>query len=384
MRKINLLYVITKLELGGAQKQLLSLIKSLDRERFNIFLFTCRQGLLLREFSSVNGLLIKRSGFLDRPVNPFKDSLALWEISSFIKNNKIDIVHTHSSKAGILGRLAARISGVKIILHTVHGWSFHSYQNKLVRGLFIRLERFCAKFSDRLIVVSFFDKQRGLENRIGNEAKYQVIKYGINCGVTPNKEGAIRRELGIAGDKFLVGTISCFKPQKAVDDFIKAAALVKESLPQVKFIVAGDGALRAKFEKLIKKLGLEKEIVLLGWRRDIPQLLSALDIFTLTSLWEGMPIAALEALACGSVVVATDTGGISEVIREGENGFLVPARDVKGLSEKITFLLKDDKLRKAIREKTKNSLGNNFTVERMAKETGDLYERLFKEASQAC
>ncbi|TAN59363.1 glycosyltransferase family 1 protein, partial [bacterium] len=165
MGKINILYVITKLELGGAQKHLLSLIANLDKSKFNIFLFTSKEGLLLNDVLAISGLYIKTSPNLTRPINFFKDLPALFEIYSFIRKHNIDIVHTHSSKAGIVGRLAARLAKVKIIIHTVHGWPFNDYQRFIVRYIYIWLERLAARLSDKLIIVSCFDKKKGLINR---------------------------------------------------------------------------------------------------------------------------------------------------------------------------------------------------------------------------
>src|SRR4030042_947679 len=165
MQRINLLYVITELELGGAQKQLLSLINQLNKEKYRPFLLTAREGLLLPQALSIPGITIKKSRWLTRPINPFKDLLALVEIYRFIKRNNIRIVHTHSSKAGILGRLAARLAKTRVIIHTVHGWSFNHHQSILVRFFFVWLERLVARFTDKLIVVSDYDKQKGLDNR---------------------------------------------------------------------------------------------------------------------------------------------------------------------------------------------------------------------------
>ncbi|MDD5282158.1 MAG: glycosyltransferase, partial [Candidatus Omnitrophica bacterium] len=139
-RKINLLYVITKLELGGAQKQLLSLVRQLDKERFNPYIITAYDGLLIEAAKNIPGLRLIRCKFLEREIRPAKDILALFFIYRFIRNNSIDIVHTHSSKAGILGRLAAKASGVKTIIHTVHGWSFHGYQSCLAYYFYLFLE----------------------------------------------------------------------------------------------------------------------------------------------------------------------------------------------------------------------------------------------------
>src|SRR3989338_6365898 len=180
MKKINLLFILTKLELGGAQKQLLSLIKHLDKDKFNLFLFTSSQGLLDRQAQEISGLTLYKSKYLERAINPLKDLLAILEILSFIKNNDIQILHTHSSKAGILGRLAGRLAGVGIILHTVHGWSFNDYQPFLIRKLFNSLERFTACFTHKIIVVSNYDLEKGLRSRIAGAGKYILIRYGID------------------------------------------------------------------------------------------------------------------------------------------------------------------------------------------------------------
>lgn len=374
--KNNILYVITKLELGGAQKHLLGLLTNLDRGKFNIFLFTAKEGLLLNDALAIKGLSVWTSSFLERRINPFKDVAALFEIYHFIKRNNIDIVHTHSSKAGILGRFAARLAGAKAIVHTVHGWSFNDYQPFFMRWIYILVERFTAKFSDKLIVVSYCDKAKGLENRIGNNNKYVLIRYGINFREFNVNDCDIRRELGINNRDLAVGMISCLKPQKSPQDFIRLAKLVNQGLPHTKFILVGDGVLRKKIERLINKYKLSKIVVLTGWRRDIPEILSTIDIFVLTSLWEGMPIAVLEAIASFKPVITTYTGGISEIIHEGDTGFLVPPQDMDSMAEKLKALLMDEALRRQIAQKAKNYINSNFGIENMAKNTQGLYECL--------
>jgi len=378
MQRINLLYVITKLELGGAQKQLLSLINKLDKTKFKPFLLTAKAGLLLPEAISITGLTVKKSKWLIRPIDPFKDILALIEIHRFIRKNNIEVVHTHSSKAGILGRLAARLAKIKIILHSVHGWSFHDYQPSLIRLFFIWLERLGAKFTDKLIVVSDYDRQKGLDNRIGRDDQYSLIRYGIDPTEFSREDQTIKKELGIGNNDLAVGMIACFKPQKLPQDFIKLASLINKLLPNVKFFLIGDGILRKEIQRLVRKFNLQKYCILTGWRRDISRILSAIDVFALTSLWEGLPITALEAMASGKPVVATDTGGIREVIREGETGFLVSPRDMDKMSERIVMLLKDRILRIEIGQKARDSLGFNFTLSHMVRESENIYGDLLK------
>ena len=378
MQRINLLYVITKLELGGAQKQLLTLIRHLDKKRFHLFLFTAKDGLLLPEALSVSGLTIKKSRCLERPINPLKDILALIEIYRFIKKNNIEIVHTHSSKAGILGRLAARLAKVKIIIHTVHGWSFNDYQPRVERLFFIWLERLSARFSDKLVVASNYDRQKGLDNHIGKENKYSLIRYGVDYTEFNIKDQNIREELGINPNDLVVGMIACFKPQKSPQNFIRLAFLVKKFSPHIKFLLVGDGILRRSIEKLIEKLNLKNYVILTSWRRDIPRILSAIDVFVLTSLWEGLPITVLEAMASSKPVISTHTGGVSEVIVEGKSGFLVTPRDINRMSERLAVLIKDENLRRQIGQNARAGLDSNFTLTNMISKTKNLYEELMK------
>lgn len=376
MQKTNLLYIITKLELGGAQKQLLSLIERLDKDKFNIFLFTARQGLLSEDALSINGLTIEKSTCLERSINPFCDFLALIEIYRFIKKNNIHIVHTHSSKAGILGRWAARLARRKVILHTVHGWSFNDYQPFFVRQFFIFLERITARFTNKLIVVSNYDRQKGLDNHIGNNGKYTLIRYGVDYARFCVKEKNIRRVLGIGNDDLIVGTVSCLKPQKSPLDYVRLAFLVTQSIPDVKFILAGDGVLRDAVEKLIRNLNLESKFILLGWCLDIPEILQALDVFVLTSLWEGLPISVLEAMASSKPVLVTNTGGVGEVVKDGQTGFLVEARDLDNMAKRLIALLGDMALRNIIGQNARDSLSQDFAVLNMLKKTQELYSSL--------
>ena len=379
MRLINLLYVITKLELGGAQKQLLSLIRHLDKKRFRLFLFTAEDGLLLPEALSINGLTINKSTSLERPINLLKDLLALIEIYRFIKKNNIEIVHTHSSKAGILGRLAARLAKARVIIHTVHGWSFNDYQPRGKRLFFIWLERLVAQVTDKLIVVSTYDQKKGLVNRIGKENKYSLIRYGIDYTEFCIKDQNIREELGINTNDLVIGMVSCFKPQKSPQDFIRLAFLVKKTSPDARFLLVGDGILRERIKRLIRKFNLEKQVILTGWRRDIPRILSAIDVFVLTSLWEGLPISVLEAMAASRPVVSTHTGGVAEIIVEGKSGFLVPPKDMNKMSERLIVLLKDKDLRMRMGENARQGLNLNFFLTSMIENNQNLYEGFIKE-----
>lgn len=334
---------------------------------------------MLEEAQGIPYLKFRRCRFLKRTIHPLKDLLALIDLYSFIKKNSIEIVHTHSSKAGILGRLAARLAGVKAVIHTVHGWSFNDYQLSFIRHLYLFLERFCAKFTSRIIVVSQRDRDKGLANGIGNQDKYVLIRYGINCREYKSsaKRDEVRKSLGLERSDLVVGMVACFKPQKAPLDFVKSAHAISKTFPAVRFVLIGDGALRAKITRLIKSIGLENKFILTGWRHDIPLILSSLDIFTLTSLWEGIPIAVLEAMAAGVPVVATDTGGIREVVLDGITGYLVKPSDTQAMQGRIAQLLENNSLRKGFAERSAQIIeGSEFSLDNMLKMTERLYLNL--------
>lgn len=379
-RKINILYVITKLELGGAQKQLLSLIQGINKDRFNPYILTAYDSLLVDAAENIPSLKLIRCRFLERAIRPAKDILALFFIYFFIKNNDIDIVHTHSSKAGILGRLAARAAGVKIIIHTVHGWSFHNYQAKVVYYFYLFLEKICAAFSSVIIVVSQWDKDQSLQQTVGEQDKCKLIRYAVNYEELQNKTEAsqVRKEFGLSQTDLVVGMVACFKPQKSPLDFIKLASVISKDFPDAKFILIGDGVLRKKVCTLIDKLNLKEKVILTGWRNDIARILSCLDIFVLTSLWEGLPIVVLEAMAAGLPVVATDTGGISEVVLHGKTGYLVKPRDIKALQDRLKELLMKPYLRKEFGKLAASVLNpNEYSLNSMLKNTTQLYSDLF-------
>ena len=385
MSRTNLLYVITKLELGGAQTQLLALIKSLDPDKFRPFLFTAAEGLLLPDFSSLNGLTLIKSRCLERKINPLKDLCAVIEIYRFIKKNNIDVVHTHSSKAGIIGRCAARLAGARVIIHTVHGWSFNDFQAPWKKMLFTWLERRAAVTCDALVVVSEHDLQKGLSLRIGSREKYRLIRYGISWpGPQEGSREAARKALGIPADAVVIGTVSCLKPQKSPVGFVRLAQALRTRFPQARFLLVGDGVLRKKVERLAQKMHLEKTLYLCGWQRDIPRILSAMDIFVLASLWEGLPIAVLEAMAASLPVVATDTGGIKEVVSDGESGFLVSPRRIDEMEARIAPLVEDAALRRRMGERARLRIGDGLRTSRMVSDTQNLYEELIKKEGGLC
>ncbi|MDY6861421.1 MAG: glycosyltransferase family 4 protein [Thermodesulfobacteriota bacterium] len=386
MYPVKVIHIITKLELGGAQENTLYTVGHLNPKKFSPELITGNKGILIEEAKGISSIDLTLIPELIREIRPLKDLKALFKIYRSLKktvrgkNRRPVIVHTHSSKAGILGRWAARLAGVKIIIHSIHGFSFHDYQSRFTKLLFIFLERITSFVTRKFIAVSLSDIEKGVKYKIFSRNQIVLIRSGIDISQyqKPGKRPAeIYKELGLNPDFPLVGMIACLKPQKAPLDFLDVAFNVSQRIPETQFILAGDGELRDKMTDKIKSLKLENNFHLLGWRRDIPDVLSLLDVLVLTSLFEGLPRVFPQAMAAGVPVVATKVDGAPEAIREGINGFLLKPHDIKGMSEKIIYLIKNPEISRKMGEKGKEFLFE-FDIKNMVKAQEELYIKLLQ------
>ncbi len=342
--RIRIAHVITRLELGGAQQVALHTLRGLDPERYERHLIAGLGGLLDEEARALAGVQVELWPSLKHPVHPWWDLVALFKLARWLRRRRVDIVHTHSSKAGIVGRLAARLARTPVVVHTVHGWPFHERQSAWVRGLYVWLERLAAARTTRLIAVSQATRDKGLRHRIGRPEQYEVVYPGSDLAAfrpaTPAQRQAVREEFGFPPEAKLVGLVACLKPQKAPVDFIRAAELITHR-EVARFLIVGDGEERPAVEQEIKRLGLEGRVKLAGWRRDVARLLPAFDVLALSSLWEGLPCVLAQALASGVPVVATDVEGTREAVAEGVTGRLVPAGNPEALAKALVELLAD-------------------------------------------
>lgn len=370
-QKIRVAYIITQLELGGAQKHLLSLLERLDSKRFHSILLTSAEpGPLTSYAKELLGDRLIEIDSLKREVNPMLDIKAGWEIFSVLQTHPVDLVHTHSSKAGILGRWGAHRAGIKNIVHTVHGFGFTPARPLWERRLYIGMERRAAAVTSRIVAVSNAAIEEGCRWNIGIRSQYEWIPCGIE-----SKEFEMQ-ELKIPSSNPLVTMIACFKPQKSPLDFVRAAAKVAPDFPQARFFMVGDGVLRSQIEKERERLNLREKLTLAGWRRDIPAILAASQVVVLTSRWEGLPLTLLEAMASRKPIVATAVGGTPEIVRDGENGFLSPAGDVEAIARSIRRLLENPDLAAAMGEYGRKRLSADYEVTETVKRLENLYEEL--------
>jgi glycosyltransferase involved in cell wall biosynthesis len=375
-------HVITQLELGGAQRNTLYTVAHLDRREFAPHLVAGPGGLLDGEAARQADLPFATCPHLVRPVAPHRDLGALAWLVRHFRELRPQLVHTHSSKAGVLGRLAAHLAGVPLVVHTVHGWGFHPFQSRGRRLLFQGAEWMVAPLTTRFVAVSRENEAQGLALGLLAPGEATLIRSGVELERFRRAEasGALRRELGIGPETPLAGMVACLKPQKAPEDFVRVAVRVSAALPAAHFVLAGDGALRGAVEELVRREGLEGRFHLLGWRSDPETVVGDLDVLVLTSLHEGLPRVVAEAMAAGKPVVATAVDGTPEAVRDGLTGYLAPPRDPERLAERVTALLRDREAARRMGEAGRD-LAEEWDIDRMVRRQEELYRRLARAAA---
>jgi glycosyltransferase involved in cell wall biosynthesis len=371
------MHAITMLELGGAQRNTLDTVAALDRREFAVGLACASQGELLPEARALADVELFELSHLRREVRPLADVRALSELRRAIRSFRPEIVHTHSSKAGILGRLAARREGVPVVIHSIHGFGFGPHQPSLVRLAFLTAERLASRWTTAFVAVSRRNLEEGVRLGLFPASRARVIRSGVELASFAGHRGgeAFREEIGIPTGAPLVVQIACFKPQKAPERFVEVAARLAPRFPAAHFLLAGDGGLRRRLERLRREAGLEGRLHLPGWRRDVPAIYDAATVMTLTSRFEGLPRVLVEALAASVPVVAMAVDGVSEVVRDGENGFLLAPDDVAGVAERVAEILADDVLRLRLSAGASAGL-EEFGREAMVRHQEELYREL--------
>lgn len=345
-------HIITKLELGGAQKITLRTMAHLDRSKFiPVLIVGGEVGELDADAARIVGTELYRIPSLVRAIHPIQDVKALFSLTRLLGNIRPMIVHTHSSKAGILGRWAARLAGVPVIVHSVHGFGFTPTQHPVFKRFLILLERWSSTVTQWVFTDSEANRQQGIALGLFTGDRSAMLPPGIDLhairAVRVDRDDK-RRSLGLDPLRPLIGMVAPFKPQKSPLDFVRVASRVCRERSDAHFLMVGDGELRQAVEEEIRRLGLAHSITLTGWRRDVPEIMKCLDVFLLTSGWEGLPRVYLEALSSGVPTVGTCVDGAVEVVIDGVNGFLKEPGDIDGLADKVLWLLNHPEEAKAM------------------------------------
>ena len=383
--KKKVLLIITRLTIGGDTNVVLDIASYLlNTPDFDVHLAVgpVPEGEIdLTNLAYEREIPVKVIPNLINKIRPLDNLKAIAELRALMIREKYDIVHTHSSVAGIIGRTAAFLARTPIIVHHIHGWGVQENMPRTLKVVYLSLERLCAKITTRLIAVSIPTKRKGVDLRICSEEKISLIYNGIRLeDFRENIDKNLKiQELGLNPDYKIVGMIGRLDKQKNPLDFIKAAAIVLNNYSDVQFFIAGDGLLRGNCDQLIDKLALRGKFYLLGFRNDINQILPILKITVMSSLWEGLPMVFQEAMSAGIPIVANDVDGASDVIVNGETGYLVTPHQPQEMADRILDLLEDDELCNRMGQVARSN-SERFSSDRMVQEIGELYKELLMQA----
>jgi len=382
MKKV--LFIITQAEIGGAQKHVID--SSLELQKTGEF--ECEVASEPNEnFAKIlkeNGVEFSPIKRLQRSINPFSDLFAFFEIYNLIKSRKPDIVHLHSSKAGVLGALTGKTAGVKKIVFTAHGWVFNERLPLWKKLFYVCASKCAAFFQDAIICVSEYDKKAALKYKIAPAKKLFVVHNGIDVEKlafldrNPAREALQKTtHYSLLTTHFLIGTIANLYKNKAIDILIETAILIQDSArdKNFAFIVIGEGKERENLESRIKNQGLEEKFFLVGSVAEAWKYLKAFDVFVLPSLKEGFPYAILEAMAAGLPIVVSKVGGIPEMIKKGKNGLLISPGQPKELAEALLKLSENNELTKKLGEEAERTVKEKFGLHKMIKKTMEVYEK---------
>jgi glycosyltransferase involved in cell wall biosynthesis len=377
---VRVLHVITRLIRGGADENTILTVERMDPARWDSHILAGRGSEIDRFPAGVRA----RTRVLDdlvREPNPVRDVLALAKLVRILRRERWDLVHTHTAKAGVLGRLAARAAGVPHVVHTVHGVTFHEHVSKPMRLFYVGLERLAAGRCDALITVGEDVKRKYLAEGIGRAEQYVTIPSGMDLepfeaarreGADPRRE--VRAQLGIAPDDVVVGMVSRLEPRKGWTFLLEAVARLAPDFPSLRVLGVGEGAQRAELEAISRRLGIERRVLLVGYRADVARVIAAFDVGVLTSLWEGLPRVLVQYAMLEKPVVAFDVEGAREVVADGATGWIVAPRDVEALTDRLRRLAGNPQLRAAFGRRGRARVEGRWDADLMIRRIADVYE----------
>ena len=381
-KNIRVLHIITRLIRGGADENTVHTVEGLKKQGYDVDLLIGGQSE--NEYAGkVEGVRVILVPELVREVDPIKDFIALIKIVRLLHKNRYDIVHTHTAKGGMLGRLAGKICKIPVVVHTVHGTTFHDSLHPLTEILYRNLERLAARATHTFVTVGDDLRDRYVAAGIASPERFVTIRSGFDLRQFKISEKEIRHRnrkcresLGFSEDDIVIGNVSRLEPRKGHRFLLTAAANIVRRNPRVIFAITGDGDHAAKLKEQARNLGIQNNVRFLGHRSDIENVISCFDVFVLTSLWEGLPRVLVQSAALGKPIVTFDVEGAREIVHEGVNGFVVPLRDVDKLVQRIEYLVSDLERAQQMGREGRSKASWDWDVSVMVKSIVELYQNL--------
>lgn len=372
---MKLLHIIGDSRFGGAGRIILALGRMAKAEGWEVDILTTDP--TFQEAVRRYGLGLLNLDVIRRPICPIWDLAGLLRLRSFLRRESYRIVHTHTSKGGFVGRLAASLAGVPVIIHTMHGLAFHERSPIFTRIFYSTLERIAAEKCNQIVSVSDFHREWAIDLGICKKSRIVTIPNGIADQHHPTGAALmLRRQLGFSGEDLMLLTVARLAPEKGLECLIAAAALLRVRVPRCKVVIAGDGPVRWRLERLAQQHGISDRIIFLGYRQDVPDLLAACDVVVLPSLREGLSISLLEAMAAGKPIVASSIGSHVEVASQAHIAKLVTPADERALSRAIAELLRDPRTMKDLGTNARRLFELRYTEQNMVSAYRQLYRHL--------
>lgn len=346
---------------------------SLDPDQYRSLLVTgTREGPLL-DRARRHGIEVVVIPELVSPISPAQDVVALRHLVRLLRSRSVDVVHTHSAKAGALGRIAARRAGARVVVHTLHGFPFHEFQGRVPHAAYVGIERGLSRLTDVHLAVGTGVAVEALRRGLARPDRLYTIGPAVeppSVALTPDSRARARRILGLGEDELVVGTVGRLDPQKAPEVMLRALRSMRQ--PAV-LVWAGDGELRAATRRQVDRLGLTGRVHLLGNRDDVPEILPAFDVFAMSSRYEGLPCVIVEAQQCGIPVVATAVNAVPDVVVPGETGLLVPPERPRLLAEALDHALTHPDVAKGWALAAREHLGSRYDLETLGRTLDAVY-----------
>jgi glycosyltransferase involved in cell wall biosynthesis len=398
-KHIKVIHIITRLDMGGSAQNTLLTALNHDPQRYSVCLIkgSSHESAMTEEETQLvkdrladgrkHGIEVIDLPSLVRRISPLNDIKSFVLIFRILRKSKPDIVHTHTSKAGILGRLAAWMARVPIIIHTPHGHVFYGHFGRSLSKIFLQMERLLGRITHHQIGLTPEECNDYLSLRVSKPRNTTVIHSGVDLhrfSKGEKQRPRKRKELGIPADSLVIGYVGWLIPIKGVTYLVSALAKVAEKYPESLLVLVGKGDDKGdeeiKLKEQVERAGLADKVRFLGWRSDVDEIMGCFDIFVLPSLNEGMGRVLVEAMAAGLPIVASSVGGIPDLVKDGKNGLLVPPADASSLEKAICALLKDKVQRKRMGEAGKK-MCRPYSAEAMVGQIDDLYTELLEKCS---
>jgi len=370
------------MNVGGPAIHALILNERLDPSRYDSRLVAGRVGATEGDYLELHGAAPERFvsvPALGREVEGWRDWSAFWSLIRLMRSFRPHVVLTHTSKAGALGRIAATLCRVPVVVHTYHGHVFDAYFSPLKSRLVVGAERLLARGASALVAVTARVRRDVLARGIGGDDQVVVVSLGLDLEplvAAPARRGELRRELGLSPETPLVGIVARLVPVKSHEVFLAAAKAMAPVRPDIVFLIVGDGERRAELEAAARAAGLGDRLRFLGWRADLDRLYADLDVVVLTSKNEGSPVALIEAMAAARPVVSTRAGGVEDVVTDGETGVVVPIGDAPAVARAVLDLLEDPVRAARLGAAARTSVVGRFGSGRLVCDIDALYQRL--------